>query len=61
VAEFQNVQFPLLAMGIDLAVVSALLYLAAAKAKEGAPDQTCFAAMARDLAIQWQRHRKECD
>ena len=50
VAEFQNTQFMLADMATDLEASRALLYLAAAKVTENAPDKTRFAAMAKRLA-----------
>lgn len=50
IAEFQNTQFTLADMATDLEAARALLYLAAAKVTEGAPDKTRFAAMAKKLA-----------
>jgi alkylation response protein AidB-like acyl-CoA dehydrogenase len=50
IASFQNTQFTLADMATDLEAARALLYLAAAKVTEGAPDKTRFAAMAKKLA-----------
>ncbi len=50
IATFQNTQFTLADMATDLEAARALLYLAAAKVSEGAPDKTRFAAMAKKLA-----------
>ncbi|QFT78835.1 acyl-CoA dehydrogenase family protein [Erythrobacter sp. THAF29] len=50
VAEFQNTQFTLADMATDLEAARALLYLAAAKVTENAPDKTRFSAMAKRLA-----------
>lgn len=50
IAEFQNTQFMLADMATDLESARALLYMAAAKVTEGAPDKTKFAAMAKRLA-----------
>jgi alkylation response protein AidB-like acyl-CoA dehydrogenase len=50
IAQFQNTQFTLADMATDLEAARALLYLAAAKVTEGAPDKTRFAAMAKKLA-----------
>lgn len=50
IAEFQNTQFTLADMATDLEASRALLYLAAAKVSEGAPDKTRFSAMAKKLA-----------
>ena len=50
IAQFQNTQFTLADMATDLEAARALLYLAAAKVTEGAPDKSKFAAMAKKLA-----------
>jgi alkylation response protein AidB-like acyl-CoA dehydrogenase len=50
VAEFQNTQFTLADMATDLEAARALLYLAATKVTENAPDKTRFSAMAKRLA-----------
>ena len=50
IADFQNTQFTLADMATDLEAARALLYLAAAKVTDGAPDKTRFAAMAKRLA-----------
>jgi len=50
IADFQNTQFMLADMATDLEAARALLYLAAAKVTEAAPDKTKFAAMAKRLA-----------
>jgi acyl-CoA dehydrogenase len=50
VAEFQNTQFMLADMATDLEASRALLYLAAAKVTENAPDKSRFSAMAKRLA-----------
>jgi len=50
IADFQNTQFTLADMATDLEAARALLYLAAAKVTDGAPDRTRFAAMAKRLA-----------
>lgn len=50
IADFQNTQFMLADMATDLEASRALLYLAAAKVTEDAPDKTRFAAMAKRLA-----------
>jgi alkylation response protein AidB-like acyl-CoA dehydrogenase len=50
VAEFQNTQFMLADMATDLEAARALLYLAAAKVTDNAPDKTRFSAMAKRLA-----------
>lgn len=50
ISDFQNTQFMLADMATDLEAARALLYLAACKVTEGAPDKTRFAAMAKRLA-----------
>ncbi len=50
VADFQNTQFMLADMATDLEAARALLYLAAAKVTDGAPDKSKFSAMAKRLA-----------
>ena len=50
VSEFQNTQFTLADMATDLEAARALLYLAAAKVTDNAPDKTRFSAMAKRLA-----------
>ncbi|MEO0500526.1 MAG: acyl-CoA dehydrogenase family protein, partial [Pseudomonadota bacterium] len=50
VADFQNTQFMLADMATELAAARALLYLAAAKVTDNAPDKTRFAAMAKRLS-----------
>lgn len=50
IADFQNTQFMLADMATELEAARALLYLAAAKLTDGAPDRTRFAAMAKRLA-----------
>ncbi|RJX66402.1 acyl-CoA dehydrogenase [Tsuneonella suprasediminis] len=50
IADFQNTQFMLADMATELEAARALLYLAAAKVTEGAPDKTRFSAMAKRLA-----------
>ena len=50
VADFQNTQFMLADMATELEAARALLYLAAAKVSDDAPDKTRFAAMAKRLA-----------
>jgi alkylation response protein AidB-like acyl-CoA dehydrogenase len=50
IAEFQNTQFTLADMATDLEAARALLYLAAAKVNENAPDKSRFSAMAKKLA-----------
>jgi alkylation response protein AidB-like acyl-CoA dehydrogenase len=50
IADFQNTQFTLADMATDLEAARALLYLAAVKVTENAPEKTRFAAMAKRLA-----------
>ena len=50
IADFQNTQFMLADMATDLEAARALLYLAAAKVTENAPDKTRVAAMAQRFA-----------
>ena len=50
IADFQATQFTLADMATELEAARALLYLAAAKVTDGAPDRTRFAAMAKRLA-----------
>jgi alkylation response protein AidB-like acyl-CoA dehydrogenase len=50
IADFQNTQFMLADMATDMEASRALLYLAAAKVNEGAPDKSRFSAMAKRLA-----------
>jgi alkylation response protein AidB-like acyl-CoA dehydrogenase len=50
ISDFQNTQFMLADMATELEAARALLYLAAAKVTDGAPDRTRFAAMAKRLA-----------
>lgn len=50
IADFQNTQFTVADMATELEAARALLYLAAAKVTEGAPDKTRFAAMAKRFA-----------
>ncbi len=50
VADFQNTQFMLADMATELEAARALLYLAAAKVTDNAPDKTRFSAMAKRLA-----------
>ncbi|WP_133366607.1 acyl-CoA dehydrogenase family protein [Qipengyuania sediminis] len=50
IADFQNTQFMLADMATDLEAARALLYLAAAKVTDGAPDKSKFSAMAKRLA-----------
>lgn len=49
-ADFQNTQFMLADMAIELEAARALLYLAATKVTDNAPDKTRFSAMAKRLA-----------
>ncbi|MEP0390928.1 acyl-CoA dehydrogenase family protein [Erythrobacter sp.] len=50
VSEFQNTQFTLADMATDLEAARVLLYLAACKVTENAPDKSRFSAMAKRLA-----------
>ena len=50
IADFQNTQFMLADMATDLEAARALLYLAACKVTENAPDKSRFSAMAKRLA-----------
>jgi alkylation response protein AidB-like acyl-CoA dehydrogenase len=50
IADFQNTQFTLADMATELEAARALLYMAAVKVTEDAPDKTRFAAMAKRLA-----------
>ncbi len=50
VADFQNTQFMLADMATELEAARALLYLAAVKVTEDAPDKSRFSAMAKRLA-----------
>ena len=50
IADFQNTQFTLADMDTELQAVRMLLYAAAVKVTENAPDKTRFAAMAKRLA-----------
>ncbi|WP_324261491.1 acyl-CoA dehydrogenase family protein [Altererythrobacter sp. H2] len=50
VADFQNTQFMLADMATELEAARALLYLAAAKVTDNAPDKSRFSAMAKRLA-----------
>ena len=50
IADFQNTQFTLADMETELQAARALLYMAAVKVTENAPDKTRFAAMAKRLA-----------
>jgi alkylation response protein AidB-like acyl-CoA dehydrogenase len=50
IVDFQTTQFTLADMETELQAARTLLYAAAAKVTEGAPDKTKFAAMAKRLA-----------
>jgi len=50
IADFQNTQFTLADMATELEAARALLYTAAVKVTENAPDKTRFAAMAKRFA-----------
>ncbi|WP_281822225.1 acyl-CoA dehydrogenase family protein [Sphingobium sp. BS19] len=50
IADFQNTQFTLADMETELQAARTLLYAAAVKVTENAPDKTRFAAMAKRLA-----------
>ena len=50
IADFQNTQFTLADMATELEAARALLYRAAVKVTENAPDKTRFAAMAKRFA-----------
>ncbi len=50
IADFQATQFTLADMATELAAARVLLYQAAVKVSEGAPDKTMFAAMAKRFA-----------
>jgi alkylation response protein AidB-like acyl-CoA dehydrogenase len=50
IADFQNTQFTLADMETELQAARMLLYAAAVKVTENAPDKTQFAAMAKRLA-----------
>jgi alkylation response protein AidB-like acyl-CoA dehydrogenase len=50
VADFQNTQFMLADMATDLEAARALLYLAAVKVNDNAPDKSRFSAMAKRLS-----------
>lgn len=52
IADFQNTQFTLAEMAAELEAARALLYMAAVKVTEGAPDKTRFAAMAKMIATE---------
>ncbi|WP_306094129.1 acyl-CoA dehydrogenase family protein [Qipengyuania flava] len=50
IADFQNTQFMLADMATELEAARSLLYLAAAKVTDNAPDKSRFSAMAKRLA-----------
>lgn len=50
IADFQNTQFMLADMATELEAARALLYLAAVKVTDNAPDKSKFSAMAKRLA-----------
>lgn len=50
IADFQNTQFTLADMATELEAARTLLYAAAVKVTENAPDKTRFAAMAKRIA-----------
>ena len=50
IADFQATQFKLADMETDLQAARMLLYAAAARVSDGAPDKTKFAAMAKRFA-----------
>ncbi len=50
IADFQNTQFMLADMATELEAARALLYLAAVKVTDNAPDKSRFSAMAKRLA-----------
>ncbi|MDD3798949.1 MAG: acyl-CoA dehydrogenase family protein [Novosphingobium sp.] len=52
IADFQNTQFKLAEMAAELEAARALLYLAASKVTNEAPDKTRFAAMAKMIATE---------
>ncbi len=52
IADFQNTQFKLAEMATELEAARTLLYLAAVKVTQGAPDKTRFAAMAKMFATE---------
>ncbi|MCP5180237.1 MAG: acyl-CoA dehydrogenase family protein [Pseudomonadales bacterium] len=52
IADFQNSQFMLADMATQLEASRALLYIAALKVSEAAPDKTRFAAMAKLMATE---------
>ena len=53
IADFQSIQFTLADMETDLQAARMLLYAAAVKVTEGAPDKTKFAAMAKRIATDY--------
>jgi alkylation response protein AidB-like acyl-CoA dehydrogenase len=50
IADFQNTQFTLADMETELQAARLMIYAAAVKVTNGAPDKTSFAAMAKRLA-----------
>ncbi|MFC4292639.1 acyl-CoA dehydrogenase family protein [Sphingorhabdus arenilitoris] len=50
IADFQNTQFMLADMATDLEAARALLYMAACKVTDNAPDKSRFSAMAKRLS-----------
>jgi alkylation response protein AidB-like acyl-CoA dehydrogenase len=50
ISDFQNTQFMLADMATDLEAARALLYMAACKVTDNAPDKSRFSAMAKRLA-----------
>ncbi|QQN73201.1 acyl-CoA dehydrogenase family protein [Croceicoccus sp. YJ47] len=52
IADFQNTQFTIAEMAAELEAARALLYLAAVKVTNEAPDKTRFAAMAKMIATE---------
>jgi alkylation response protein AidB-like acyl-CoA dehydrogenase len=52
IADFQNTQFTLAEMAAELEAARALLYMAAVKVTQDAPDKTRFAAMAKMIATE---------
>lgn len=56
IADFQNTQFMLADMATELEAARALLYLAAVKVTDNAPDKTRFSAMAKRLATDSGSH-----
>ena len=57
IADFQNTQFMLADMETELQAARMLLYAAAVKVTENAPDKTKFAAMAKRLATDIRARR----